>query len=83
VEVRCLHARVFVQRAQVECQLRRLTYEDSLTMKRFAQSIATLQPQSRQFVGKRPFGVTTLVCGFDWMNSPHICERLPNGAYTE
>jgi 20S proteasome alpha/beta subunit len=52
-------------------------------MERIARSIATLQQQSKQFVGKLPFGVTTLVCGFDCMNSPDIYERLPNGAYTE
>jgi 20S proteasome subunit alpha 4 len=76
-------ARVLVQRAQVECQSHRLTYEDPITIERIARYIATVQLQYTQFGGKRPFGVTTLVCGFDSTNAPHIYETLPNGAYTE
>jgi 20S proteasome subunit alpha 4 len=76
-------ARVLVQRAQIECQSHRLTYEDPITIERIARYIATLQLQYTQFGGKRPLGVTTLVCGFDSTNSPHIYETLPNGAYTE
>jgi 20S proteasome alpha/beta subunit len=39
-------------------------YEDPITIEPIARYIATLQLQSTQFGGKRPFGVTTLVCGF-------------------
>jgi 20S proteasome subunit alpha 4 len=76
-------ARVLTGHAQVECQSHRLTYEDPISIERIARYIATLQLQYTQFGGKRPFGVTTLVCGFDSTNLPHIYETLPNGAYTE
>jgi 20S proteasome subunit alpha 4 len=61
----------------------RLSYEDPVAVERIARYIATLQLQSTQYGGKRPYGVTTLVCGFDATDAPHIYETLPNGAYTE
>jgi 20S proteasome subunit alpha 4 len=76
-------ARVLIQHAQTECQVHRLSYEDPITIERIARYIATLQLQSTQYGGKRPYGVTMLVCGFDSTNAPHIYETLPNGAYTE
>lgn len=76
-------ARVLVQKAQVECQRHRLTYEDPITIERIARSIATVQLRYTQSGGVRPFGIATLVCGFDSTNAPHIYETLPSGAYTE
>jgi 20S proteasome subunit alpha 4 len=80
-----LHAdsRVLVQKAQVECQSHRLTYEDPITIERIARFIATMQLKYTQSGGVRPFGVATLVCGFDSTNQPHIYETLPSGAYAE
>lgn len=76
-------ARVLVQKAQVECQSHRLTYEDPITIERIARHIATIQLKYTQSGGVRPFGVATLVCGFDPTGVPHIYETLPSGAYTE
>ncbi|OHS96070.1 Proteasome subunit alpha type-7 [Tritrichomonas foetus] len=77
-------ARVLVQKAQVECQSHRLTYEDPITVERIARHIATLQLKYTQSGGVRPFGVATLVCGFDsTTKQPHIYETLPSGAYAE
>jgi 20S proteasome subunit alpha 4 len=80
-----LHAdsRVLVQKAQIECQSHRLTYEDPITTERIARFIATMQLKYTQSGGVRPFGVATLVCGFDSTNQPHIYETLPSGAYAE
>jgi 20S proteasome subunit alpha 4 len=80
-----LHAdsRVIVQKAQVECQSHRLTYEDPITIERIARFVATLQLKYTQSTGVRPFGVSTLICGFDLTNEPHIYETMPNGAYAE
>ena len=76
-------ARVLVQKAQLECQRHRLTYEDPITIERLARSVATVQLRYTQSGGVRPFGIATLVCGFDSTNAPHIYETLPSGAYTE
>ncbi|KAH0795398.1 Proteasome subunit alpha type-7 [Histomonas meleagridis] len=76
-------ARVLVGKAQVECQSHRLTYEDPITVERAARYIATIQLRYTQSGGVRPFGVATLVCGFDSTNQPHIYETLPSGGYTE
>ena len=76
-------ARVLVGKAQVECQSHRLTYEDPITVERAARYIATVQLRYTQSGGVRPFGVATLVCGFDSTKQPHIYETLPSGGYTE
>lgn len=76
-------ARVLVGKAQVECQNHKLTYEDPITVERIARYIATVQLKYTQSGGVRPFGVATLVCGFDSTNKPHIYETLPSGGYTE
>jgi 20S proteasome subunit alpha 4 len=80
-----LHAdsRVIVQKAQIECQSHRLTYEDPITIERIARFVATLQLKYTQSGGVRPFGVSTLICGFDLTNQAHIYETMPNGAYAE
>ena len=77
-------ARVLVQKAQLECQQHRLTYEDPITVERIARHIATVQLKYTHSGGVRPFGVATLVCGFDaTTKQPHIYETLPSGAYAE
>jgi len=76
-------ARVLIQKAQVQCQSHRLTYEDPITVERAARFIATTQLKYTQRGGVRPFGVATLVCGFDATGEGHIYETLPNGIYAE
>lgn len=76
-------ARVLIQKAQVQCQSHRLTYEDPITVERIANFIATQQLKYTQRGGVRPFGVSTLVCGFDASGEGHIYETLPNGIYAE
>ena len=76
-------ARALVRKGQVECQSHRLTFEDPITIERIARFIATVQLQNTQSGGSRPYGVATLVCGFDSTNQPHIYETLPGGTYAE
>ena len=79
----CADARVLFQKAQIECQSHRLTFEDPISVERIARYIATVQLKYTQLGGVRPFGVATLVCGFDSTNQPHIYETLPSGAFSE
>jgi 20S proteasome subunit alpha 4 len=77
-------ARVLVQKAQVECQSHRLTYEDPISIENIARYVATLQLKNTQSGGMRPYGVSTLICGFDNLTKlPHIYETLPGGTYAE
>ena len=76
-------ARVLVERAQYECQSHRLTYEDSISVETIAKYIATVQLKYTQCGGVRPFGVSTLICGFDTSGKPHIYETIPSGMLNE
>ena len=76
-------ARALIKKGQVECQSHRLTFEDPITVERIARFIATAQLKNTQSGGVRPFGVATLICGFDSTNQPHIYETVPSGTYAE
>jgi len=76
-------ARVLLHHAMVECQSHRLTFEDPISVERISKYIATIQLQYTQRGGVRPFGIATLVCGFDSLMQPHIYETLPSGAFSE
>lgn len=76
-------ARVLTQKAQIECQSHRLTFEDPISIERIARYLATIQLKYTQCGGVRPFGVSTLVCGFDASGNPHIYETQPSGAFCE
>lgn len=76
-------ARVLIEKAQYECQSHRLTYEDKISVENIAKYIAGVQLKYTQSGGVRPFGVATLVCGFDALGKPHIYETLPSGILNE
>ena len=76
-------ARVLIERGQYECQSHRLTYEDSISIETIAKYIATVQLKYTQYGGVRPFGVSTLICGFDTNKQPHIYETIPSGMVNE
>ncbi|KAE9419459.1 hypothetical protein Angca_002551 [Angiostrongylus cantonensis] len=63
-------ARVLVDRARIECQSYKLTLEDPVT--RFTQS-----------PGRRPFGISMLIGGFDFDGHPRLFKTEPSGAYYE
>jgi len=76
-------ARVLFNKAQIECQSHRLTFEDPISIERIARYIATIQLRYTQIGGVRPFGVASLICGFDTFNKPHIYETIPCGSFSE
>jgi len=74
-------ARVLTNKARIACQSYRLTVEDAPSVEYISRDIAKLQQQYTQRGGRRPFGISTLVCGFD-DTKPRIYQTMPSGTYS-
>lgn len=74
-------ARILVNRARVECQSHKLTVEDPVTLEYITRYIATLKQRYTQSNGRRPFGISTLIVGFDYDGTPHLYQTDPSGTY--
>lgn len=74
-------ARALVDRARIEAQINRLTYDESISVKELAKKICDFKQQYTQYGGVRPFGVSLLIAGVD--NEPHLYETDPSGALLE
>ncbi|MCX8151817.1 MAG: archaeal proteasome endopeptidase complex subunit alpha [Archaeoglobaceae archaeon] len=74
-------ARVLVERARIEAQVNRLTYDEPISVKELARRICDFKQQFTQFGGVRPFGVSLLIAGVD--EQPKLYETDPSGALLE
>ncbi len=74
-------ARVLIERARVEAQINRLTYDEPINVKDLARKICDFKQQYTQFGGVRPFGVSLLIAGYD--DQPRLFETDPSGALLE
>eukprot|EP01013_Petalomonas_cantuscygni_P019569 TRINITY_DN37438_c0_g1_i1.p2 TRINITY_DN37438_c0_g1~~TRINITY_DN37438_c0_g1_i1.p2 ORF type:complete len:254 (-),score=58.79 TRINITY_DN37438_c0_g1_i1:91-852(-) len=75
-------ARVLLQKARVHAQSYRLDYEDRVTVESLTRFVATTQHQATQRGGGRPFGVTTLIAGFDPDGTPRLYTTDPAGVFS-
>ncbi|KAL4487186.1 hypothetical protein ABPG72_017905 [Tetrahymena utriculariae] len=76
-------ARILTNIAKVECQSYSLNYDDRVPINYIARYIASVQQKYTQKSGARPFGISTLVGGFDSKGQPRLFQTDPSGACTE
>ena len=74
-------ARVLIDRARLEAQINRLTYDEPISVKELARKICDFKQQYTQYGGVRPFGVSLLIAGVD--DKPKLYETDPSGALLE
>lgn len=75
-----------MNKARIECQSHRLTVEDPVTTEYIARYIAGVQQKYTQSGGVRPFGISTLISGFDLdengQRRPYLFLTDPSGVYS-
>ena len=76
-------ARILINRAQIECQSHKLTVEDPVTLEYITRHIASLKQKYTQSNGRRPFGISCLLAGFDPDGTPRLYQTEPSGIYYE
>ncbi|KAJ3192671.1 Proteasome subunit alpha type-4 [Irineochytrium annulatum] len=75
-------ARVLVNKARIECQSHRLTVEDPVSIEHITRYIAGVQQKYTQSGGVRPFGISTLIIGYDSDRVPKLYHTDPSGIYS-
>lgn len=76
-------ARILIDKARLEAQSHRLTVEDPVSIEYITKYIASVQQRYTQSGGVRPFGISTLVVGFDMNDgTPRLYQTEPSGIYS-
>lgn len=75
-------ARILVDKARVEAQSHRLNLEDSVSIEYLTKYVAGVQQKYTQSGGVRPFGIATMIAGFDSNDkTPRLYQTEPSGVY--
>lgn len=76
-------SRLLIDRARLEAQQHRLTYEEPMSVEQCARFIAQVQQAFTHKGGRRPFGLSTILAGFDRDGTPRLFMTEPSGTYSE
>ena len=76
-------ARILINKARLEAQSHRLTLEDSASVEYITRYVGGVQQKYTQSGGVRPFGLSTLICGFSPEGAPQLFHTDPSGTYSE
>eukprot|EP00794_Sanderia_malayensis_P018614 gene18614-20491_t len=76
-------ARILVNAARVECQSHKLSVEDPVSLEYITRFIASKKQLYTQSNGRRPFGISMLIVGFDYDGTAHLYQTDPSGTYHE
>jgi len=76
-------ARILIDKARIECQSHRLT-AGTATVEYITRHIAGIQQKYTQSGGVRPFGISTLIIGFDESDphAPKLYMTEPSGIFS-
>lgn len=72
-------ARVLVDRAQIEAQIHKISYNERTSVETLVKRICDYKQNYTQFGGVRPFGTALLIAGVD-DEGLHLYETDPSGA---
>jgi len=75
-------ARVLVNKARVEAQSYRLTLDEQASVEHITKYIAGVQQKYTQSGGVRPFGIATLIGGFDPLGKAQLYQTDPAGTFS-
>jgi proteasome alpha subunit len=75
-------ARSLVDRARVEGQFNRVTYDEPIPVETLVKKVCDFKQSYTQYGGGRPFGTALLLAGVD-DSGPHLFETDPSGALIE
>lgn len=76
-------ARILVDKARLEAQSHRLNLEDPVTIEYITKHVAGVQQRYTQRGGVRPFGISTLIVGFDKGSEvPRLYQTEPSGIFS-
>lgn len=75
-------ARALVERARLEAQINRLTYDEPIQVKALTRKICDFKQTYTQYGGVRPFGTALLIGGIDETGA-HLFATDPSGAMME
>lgn len=75
-------ARILIDKARLECQSYRMTYDVAPSVEIVAKTVAGILQKHTHRGGTRPFGVSLIIAGNDIYGS-HVFMCDPSGIYTE
>ena len=72
-------ARVLINQAQLQCQQFQLSFEDRIDVDLLVRYVAEEQQRATQSGGSRPYGVSTIIGGFNEDGTPQLWQTDPSG----